>query len=443
MPGLSLVQLAGFRIREEELAELGQRLPGLRPRLEALDALPGLGTLTLAGLTPAHWEIGYHDPKGVDDAFVQRVVSEKPELVAISALTASIEEAYRLSARLRAEGLRTVLGGLHVTTRPEEALLHADAIVVGEGEPVWARLLEDVEAGALAPRYGARHPFDLREAPVPRFDLLGARPRPRFTLQTQRGCPLACEFCGASRLLGPFRQKPAELVSRELEALCAFNPRPMLELADDNTFAGRRSSAALLETLRDSRARWFTEVDWRVGERPELVAALAESGCVQVLIGIESLATRFDGMGPKAADPARILAAIAALQERGVAVLACFVVGGDDEDRRSLDALAAFLEQASFADVQLTLLTPFPGTPLFERLQREGRLLPERGWAHHTLFDVTFRPKHMEPAELERAFRELVATVHRPEAARRRAALRRAIWSRNAALRDQPMGESA
>ena len=355
-PRLALVQLAGHRVREPELAQLGQRLPALAARGGALAALPGLGLLTLAGLTPSHWEVLYHDPAQVDDALVERLVRARPDLVAISALTASILEAYALADRLRGEGLCVVLGGLHVTALPDEAAAHADAIVVGEGEPVWAALLAEAEAGALAPRYGPAPPFALAEAPVPRFELLGRRPRPRFTLQTQRGCPLACEFCGASRVLGPFREKPVAGVERELAALTALAPRPLLELADDNTFAGARDFEPLLAALAGSGARWFTEVDWRAGERPGLARGLAAAGCVQVLVGVETLAPAFGGLGPKAAELARVRAALEALQGEGVAVLACFVVGGDHDERRNLDQLAEFLEEAPFADVQLTLV---------------------------------------------------------------------------------------
>jgi radical SAM superfamily enzyme YgiQ (UPF0313 family) len=220
-------------------------------------------------------------------------------LVAISALTASIEEAYALAAAIRGEGIAVVLGGLHVTACPDEASRHADAIVIGDGEPVWNDVLSDAAAGMLKPRYQPARPFDLRQSPVPRFDLLRGSERPRYTIQTERGCPFACEFCGASRLLGPFREKPVERVIAELAAITQQSRRPTVELADDNTFAGRRDARELLSALEQSGVRYFTEVDWRIGERPEIVERLAASGCVQVLVGIESLRTRYDGMGPQ------------------------------------------------------------------------------------------------------------------------------------------------
>jgi radical SAM superfamily enzyme YgiQ (UPF0313 family) len=254
-------------------------------------------------------------------------------------------------------------------------------------------------------------------------------------VQTQRGCPLACEFCGASRLLGPHRHKPAANLKRELAAITALVPRPVLELADDNTFAGGRDAGELIEVLAAADARYFTEVDWRAGEVPGLPHSLAASGCVQVLVGIESLVFRHPGMGPKQADLPRIMAAIDALQAAGVAVIGCFIVGGDGETLDSLDRLAAFIRSSALADVQLTLQTPFPGTPLRRRLEREGRLLPGRGWSHCTLFDLTFRPDAMSVGELEAAFRDLVRRVFAPAESARRRAIRRRVWQNNPRLR--------
>jgi radical SAM superfamily enzyme YgiQ (UPF0313 family) len=429
-----MVPFTGFRIREEEMRALGMALPGLKQRAAAIAQLPALGLLTLAGLNPPHWTCSYHEAAHANEALADEILRQRPTLVALSALTASVEEAYRFSALLRRRGTRVVLGGLHATACPEEARQHCDAVVIGEGEPVWPELLADAEAGALRSVYQASAPFDLARAPVPRFDLLGPGPRPRLTVQTQRGCPLACEFCGASRLLGPHRLKPRANLQRELAAITARVPRPVLELADDNTFAGGRDGQGLLETLATAGARYFTEVDWRVGENPGLLADLAASGCVQVLVGIESLVFRHPGMGPKQADLPRIMNAIDAIQAQGVAVIGCFIVGCDGETNGSLDRLAEFLQASTLADVQLTLQTPFPGTALRRRLEREGRLLPGRGWSHCTLFDLTYRPDAMRVAELESSFRDLVRRVFSPPESDRRQALRKQVWQRSRRL---------
>lgn len=429
--------MAGFRVREPEMLALGMRLPSLAQRAAAVGALPSLGLLTLAGLTPANWEMTWHESASQRDhaalgAMADEIAGTRPDLAAISALTASIDDAYVLAGLLRGRGVRVVMGGLHVTACPDEAAAHCDAVVVGEAEGVWGRMLEDAAAGRLAARYRAEKPFDLAGSPLARWDLLGERACPRYTLQTSRGCPFACDFCGASRLLGPFREKPVERIAAELDHITGRQPRACIELADDNTFAGKRDAAPLLDAMRRSGVRWFTECDWRIGERPDLLAALAASGCVQVLVGVETMevgAESYSGFGAKRAPLARVLAALEKIQKAGVAVIGCFVVGGDHDDEGSILRLGQWLLEAPLADIQLTVQTPFPGTALRERLAREGRLLSDRGWESCTLFDVTYQPARMSVAGLERAFRNVVAMVHSPAAASRRAAIRKQVWA--------------
>ena len=426
MPHVTFVPLSGFRVREAELLALGMSLPGLAARGKAIGELPALGLLTLAGMLSADWTSSYLPAARCDEELADRIAADQPTLVAISALTASIDEAYALCSSLRRRGLRTVLGGLHATACAEEGAEHADAVVIGSGELVWLDVLRDAAAGRLQRQYRPSRLPPSEFWPLPRFDLLGPAPS-RFTLQTARGCPLACDFCGASRLLGPFQEKPTGLIRRELAALRRLDSRPLIELADDNTFAGRRDPDELFAALADGGVRYFTECDWRIGERPEILAGLAASGCVQVLVGIESLVFRYPGMGAKQAELERVMTAVDRIQDAGVAVNGCFIVGADGETRDSLDRLAAFLLESQFADVQLTLQTPFPGTALRCRLQAAGRLLPERGWAYYTLFDVTYRPDALSVAELEAAFRGLLAIVFSREQTSRRTAIRKQI----------------
>ena len=425
MPHLALVPLTGFRVREAEMQELGMRLPGLQQRAAALAELPALGVLTLAGMTPEHWSRSHHAAAQADEALADQIAAQRPTLAAISALTASVQEAYRLSEMLRRRGILTVMGGLHVTAAPQEAETFCDAVVIGEGEPVWRRVLADAEAGKLSPRYQASEPSE--EWPAPQWELLGGRP-PRYTLQTQRGCPFACDFCAASRLLSPFREKPLADIDRELADICERSPRPLLELADDNTFAGTRDFLPFFERMKQSGARWFTESDWRIGERPQLLQGLAESGCRQVLVGIESLVFRYPGQGRKADQSQRIMDAIAAIQEAGVVVNGCFIAGADGETRSSLERLTRFILESPLAEVQLTLQTPFPGAGLYQRLRKAGRLLPDRDWSCYTLFDVCHQPDAMSVEELEAGFREALTEIYSAEATRKRVQLRRDVW---------------
>ena len=422
-------------MREAELAELGMSLPGLAGRARAIAALPPLGLLTLAGLTPDSWSMSLHEAASVDEALVERIAGERPTLVAVSALTASILEAYALSRALRARGITVVLGGLHVTACPDEAELHADAIVVGDGEPEWTTVLDDARSGALKRRYRAKQPFDLADAPLPRFDLLGPSERPRYTLQSSRGCPFACDFCAASRLLGPYRVKPAARIAAELDAIRALDARPFIELADDNTFARGGPHDEVLDAFAASGARWFTEADWRLGENPAVLSRLAAAGCVQVLVGLESLVHEHRGMGAKRTSLARMLDSVRAIQEAGVAVIGCFIVGSDGETPESIERLRAFLDEDPCADAQITLQTPFPGTALRRRLAAEGRLLADRDWSHHTLFDVVHRPDSMTPVELAASFRGVLTDAFGAAPTRRRTQIRRETWARHPVLR--------
>lgn len=435
MPHVSLVSLSGFRVREERLAELGVRLPGLSARASAIGRLPPLGLLTLAGMLPDDWTCTLHEVQQVDDFLVHALVTERPDFVAISALTASAIEAYQLGDRLLEENIRTVFGGLHATACVEESTAHFDSICAGEGELIWPRLVQDIQNSQLKQLYSAvRTTVDVPWV-LPKFELLAGRPLARWTLQTQRGCPLACEFCAASRTISRFREKPVEHIRNELFTIRQLDPKPVVELADDNTFAGPRDPEPLLSTLADANIRYFTEVDWRIGERAELVRQLAASGCVQVLVGIESLIFRYPGMGSKTASLERVMTAVDRIQDAGIAVIGCFIVGADGETNASLDRLRNFILNSSLADVQITLQTPFPGTPLRANLHRAGRLLPDRDWSYHTLFDVTYQPDVMSVAELERGYRELLRAVFSEEPSRRRSAIRREVWRNNPSLR--------
>lgn len=426
--------MSGFRAREREMLRLGMTLPALARRAQAIGALPSLGLLTLAGMAPSHWSVSLHEaPSPCDQAcretLMHQICAQRPTLVAISALTASILDAYALADLLRDQGLQVVIGGLHVSMCPDEAKQHATSVVIGEGEPVWHEVLRDAERSQLRREYKANNAFDLGESPLPRFDLLNTATRPRYTLQTARGCPFACDFCGASRLLGSFREKPIERIKDELAAITRISPRAHIELADDNTFAGRRDPAPLLNAFKSSNVRWFTECDWRVGERPDVLARLAESGCVQLLVGVEALElSAFSGMGAKRAPLSRVMDALHNVQNAGIAVIGCFVVGTDHDDEHQLQLLAEWLLEAPLADVQLTVQTPFPGTALRARLAREGRLLPDRGWESCTLFDVAYQPAKMSVDALERSFRNLVSMIFAPEVAAKRDGIRERVW---------------
>lgn len=420
MARIGLIAVSGVRIYNERLRRHGITLPGFVERAEVVASMPSLGLLTLAGLTPPLLDVAYLERPEFDAA-------ELPDfdLVAISSFTAKSDVMYRIADHYRARGIPVVLGGLHVTLCPDEAAGHADAIVVGDGEAAWPRLLTDWTRGALQPRYtrATVGPATLGEA-LPRYDLLDVARYNRLPIQTTRGCPLACEFCAASRVLGPYRRKPLASIVREIREVKRLWPHPFVELADDNTFVDKAWSKALVRAIASEGIHWFTETDVSVADDPELLDLLAASGCRQLLIGFESPSP--DALGTiggaewKRARFDRYLPAIDAIQSRGISVNGCFITGTDGDTPDSFEAIARFVETSGVADVQVTVLTPFPGTALHRRLAREGRLLRERYWDQCTLFDVTFVPKRMSVADLEAGLEHLMGTLYTPDATARR-----------------------
>lgn len=434
-PRLTLVSMSGLRVVDQRLLDLGLTLPGLKRRARALAELPPLGLLTIAATVPDTWDVRLISDVGTETVpeTVERILADRPDVVAFSSLTPAIDRAIAISQRLRQRNVRTLVGGLHATAAPRTCEDRFDAVAVGDGEALLPRMLRDWSTGVLGGLYRVEQPIAMSASPLPNWDLWGGAAPPRYTVQTMRGCPWACSFCAASRMLGPARVKPDPRIEQEIAAIAARQPRPWIELADDNTFASDRDPAPMLEALRRAGARWFTESDWRIGLRPDLLRQIAGSGCRQILIGFESAVFRYPGMGAKTADFDRMVDAALAIQQAGIVVNACFIVGADGETRESMDRLGEFLETAPFGEIQLTIQTPFPGTSLHESLRRAGRLLPG-DFSRYTLFDVVHQPDRISVSELRAGFHDLIARVYRPELQARRGQIIKAIRSANRKL---------
>lgn len=416
---IGLIAMSGVRAYNEELTKLGLTLPGFVDRNKIIASLPSLGLLTLAGMTPERFKVDYVEIADI------RNVSELPnsfDLVTISTYSAQIFEAYELSERYRKKGIKTVIGGPHVTSLPEEAKGYCDSVVIGEGEPSWQELLNDCEKGKLKPFYTSfDKDFDLKDAPLPKFDLLIPQNYNRLTVQTSRGCPHQCEFCAASILISKkYKQKPARKVIQEIKAIKKIWKKPFIEFADDNTFINKKYWIGLLKELKNEGIRWFTETDVSLAENAELLDLMRESGCQQVLIGFESPSRKgLDGLElscnwkMKQLDKYRY--AIEKIQSHGITVNGCFILGLDGHDKRIFEEVWRFVKESGLYEVQITIMTAFPGTPLYNRLLNEKRIIKEKDWARCTLFDVNFEPKNMSVGELEKNFRDLAEKVYSAE----------------------------
>lgn len=422
---IGLIAMSGVRTHNQELTRLGLTLPGFVERNKIIASLPSLSLLTLAGLTPEKFDVEYKEIEDINN------LSDLPgdyDLVAISSYSAQIFEAYELARRFQRNKTLVVMGGLHVSSLPEEAKAHCDSVVVGEGESVWRQVLRDFETGSLEPYYVQSPPgsFDLREAPVPRFDLLDPDKYNRLIVQTSRGCPWRCDFCASSILLAPrYKIKPVDKVVEEIRAIKQIWERPFIEFADDNTFVNHDHYRHLLRPLVKEKIRWFTETDVSVAKDDELLGLLRDSGCKQILIGFESpRKISLDGIelnaNWKMKQRDKYLEAIDRIQSYGITVNGCFILGLDGDSPDVFDEVYHFIRESNLYDVQITVMTAFPGTPLYERLKRENRIMRDAAWELCTLFDVNFVPKGMTAQELNDGFLRLAKTLYSQNQTRER-----------------------
>jgi radical SAM superfamily enzyme YgiQ (UPF0313 family) len=434
MKRIGLIAMSGVRAHNEELTKLGLTLPGFVERNKVIASLPSLGLLTLAGLTPESFDVEYYE---IADLKKGEALPEHFDLVALSTFTAQLKEAYEVADFYRQRGIPVVMGGITVSSLPTEAKAHCTSVVVGEGEPLWPQVLQDYSNGNLKPFY-IQTPggdFDLADAPMPRFDLLDPAKYNRITVQTSRGCPHRCEFCASSILLTPrYKVKPVEKVMAEIRAIKQIWPRPFIEFADDNSFVHREHYKQLLRELARENLRWFTETDIRVAEDNELLALMRDAGCQQVLIGLETpRAASLNGVELKSNWKLRkqdaYKAAIAKIQSYGITVNGCFILGLDGDTPDVFDEVFHFVKESGLYEVQITFLTAFPGTPLYERLRREGRLLKEQAWELCTLFDINVQPKNMTVSELQAGFLRLGQRLYsQEETGERRRKFKAALW---------------
>lgn len=419
---IGLIAMSGIRVCDQELLQMGLTLPGFVERSNVIASLPSLGLLTLAGMTPANHDVHYIE---ISDFAVSRVTQDFLggfDLIAISSYSAQIKEAYQLAEIVRRAHVPVVMGGIHVTSLPDEAKQYCDSIVIGEGESSWPKVINDLENGRLEPVYGTiDQEFDLRDAPMPAFELLDIDKYNRLTVQTSRGCSHRCEFCASSVLLTKrYKQKPAAKVLAEIDKIKAIWEHPFIEFADDNTFVNKEYWKKLLPEITKRKIRWFTETDLSISQDTELLQLLRDSGCAQVLIGFESITrTALNGMeikqNWKAKQSHMYKEAISTIQSHGISVNGCFILGLDDHDPKIFEQIYDFVADSGLHEVQITIQTAFPGTPLYRRLKKEKRVLDDNAWEKCTLFDINYRPQNMSIDELSQGFKMLSSKLYSDE----------------------------
>jgi radical SAM superfamily enzyme YgiQ (UPF0313 family) len=359
-----------------------------------------LSLAVLAGLTPPDVEL-----RLADDRFEPVPYDAPTDLVAMTVETYTARRAYQIATEYRRRGVPVVMGGFHAMLQPDEVALHAESVVVGEAEEVWAELVDDYRHGRPRKMYRARARPRLGPRRPDRRIYRGKRYLPVGLVESGRGCPHGCEFCAIHSAYGRSRSaRPVDVVVEDV--LDAARERRLVFMVDDNIGADPAGTRELLEALRRHPVPWVTQCSIQGAFDEEWAALLAAAGCKGVLIGFESLdRAALGAMGKPFNDPARYRQALANLRRHGIAVYGAFVLGYDGDTRETIDAAVAFAREERLFLAAFAPLMPFPGTPLYGRLEAEGRLSYQRWWLDpsYRFGQVAFRPARMSAGEIREA----------------------------------------
>jgi radical SAM superfamily enzyme YgiQ (UPF0313 family) len=336
----------------------------------------------------------------LDEAVAEVPDDLHADLVGMTVITGNAVRAYELSRRFRARGIPVVLGGPHVTLVPGDAQPHADAIVVGYAERSWPQLLRDFAAGAMRARYDQEPNYSLAGIPPVRRDLL---PKSRYVTchvyEATRGCVYDCEFCAVPAAWG---RKPYLKPIDEVIAEIRRNGSRRLIFVDLNLTADREHAARLFEALVPLEVEWYGLATAHMASDPPLLELCARSGCRGLLVGLESLSDgNLTAIHKGFHSPAKYKEIIAAFHRKRIAIQGCFVFGLDHDTPDVFHKTAEFVVEAQVDLPRFAIATPFPGTALYQRLDREGRILT-RNWELYDAQHVVFQPAHMSPEELQR-----------------------------------------
>jgi radical SAM superfamily enzyme YgiQ (UPF0313 family) len=366
---------------------------------------------TLISLTPPG-----HQIKVFDENIEEIDYDWRADIVGISARTMSANRAYDISEEFRSRGVKTVLGGIHPSMCLEEALQYCDSVVVGEAEFVWHVLLEDAQRGELKRTYKGETLSDPAKAPVPCWKALSREKYFVDIIQTTKGCPFHCEFCSVHAFDGTrIRNKTVDQVIEEIRQLQSAPTRfkkKSISFADDNIIANKNFAQSLFRALKPYNLNWSCQASINIGEDDETLTLMKESGCGSIFIGFESVSKENLSRMDKGVNLRHDYAsAIRKIQSHGILVHSSFIVGYDFETTSSFDELIKFIEDTNLLMPIINILTPFPGTKLFKRLEEEERIT-HKDWSRYDTKHVVFKPALLSAEELLEGYWKVLRSVY-------------------------------
>ncbi len=351
-------------------------------------AIPLLALPILAALSPSDWDIEIIDEK-VRDIDLEM----DGDLICISFKTKDAKRSYRYADAFRSRGKTVILGGVHASLMPEEAAQHADAVLAGEAEGIWSTIVSDLRAGTLEKIYYAPKRIPLETAPIPRFDLLENDKYCLHAIQTSRGCLVGCEFCPIQEMYGgKSRNKPIDRVMQEVEAVLAIDPLKNIIFVDEMFCGGSEQyQKDLLAELRYNKVDFVCISDFKV-INPRYVWDLARSGCKKISINM-----------PGTCLPQE-LKAVKAIQRLGVDVWGFFMFGFSFHETDVFRKVVDFVEESEMKNLTLTVMSPFPNTPMARRTASREAIL-STDWDLYDQCHVAYEPERMSALELEEGFK--------------------------------------
>jgi len=376
--------------------------------------MPCLGLLKVAALTPSGWDITI-----VDEKVEPLDMAQQADLVGITTMTTTVHRAYEIADHFRSRGTKVVMGGMHVSCLPEEALQHCDAVVCGEAEGLWPRLLADFDAGNLQRIYHHSGKLPALEClPQPQWKRYEDKNYlPVHFVETTRGCPIDCDFCSVTSAFGgTYRNRPHDEVLSELRALKPFNGRFILKncvfFVDDNIISNRAYARELLTRIADLGLHWFGQASMNIAQQPEILDLCRKSGCIGLFLGFETLSPEtLAAVGKRVNRPDEYLEAVRKIHDHGIGIDGSFVFGFDTDHEDVFDRTVDFVLKAKLEVAYFSILTPYPGTRIYKKLEQENRILT-KDWSIYDANHVVYRPKNFTPDQLLAKYLEALQQIY-------------------------------
>ena len=352
-----------------------------------------LNLMMIASLTPKDCDVE------VLDENIDAINFDDPvDLVGVSANTSEINRAYQICDEFRKRGIPVVIGGIHASTLPDEAAQHADSVVIGEAEGLWEKVIEDFRKGTPARFYRHRSFPDISSLPQPNRDVLKKkRYLTKNVFQISRGCPFHCIFCSVTALFGnSYRVRNEDNVVKEIERMDG----DFIVFVDDNIFGNPGYAIRLMQKMIPLKKKWVSQCTLHLADNGKLLDLAAKSGCIGMLIGLESISKDSLKASGKPNKFDRYKEMIQRILDNGIGIDGSFVFGFDNEDTSIFERTLEFIVKIKLPAATFSILTPYPGTRLMKKLEQEGRII-HKNWDYYRGTHAVFRPARMTTDQLE------------------------------------------